>query len=199
MGVQRLQGLGKQALEEIAACQKLDTYFAEGAVQIRREDHAKRLRKMVAMIKLDVEKAESSEKREQTAAQELESGVEIAKLFINPLMNNRDAFEKTMVTRKASRQHCFGNIMVCISKGGFPDDVHVISIAEKAREQNKPESAIILELQRSGFLLVSPNNFQQLVVGVVRDVRNGKLKLPVLPKHLISILLGQDPDLKALL
>jgi len=186
MNTQSLKELKNQALELVASCQTLETFFAEGAVGIQQEDQVKRLRKMATMIKLELEEAESGEKSALVIAQTVDSGGEIAKSIISPLMGKgREVFDKTVVARRAGRQHCFGNIMVCVGKGGLPDDVHVVSIAEIAREQNRPESSIKLEIQKSGTLLFTPVSFMQLVEEATRDIRKGKLRLPILPEHLM--------------
>jgi hypothetical protein len=187
MNIQSLQESKNQVLELAAACQTLDTFFAEGAVQLDREDQVKRLRKMAIMIKLDIEKAESSENSARITAQTVDSGGEIAKIIISPVMGKgRDAFDKTTAARNVGRQHCFGNIMVRVGKGGLPDDVQVVCISERAREQNRPESSIILEIRKSGTLLFTPDSFMQMVEGAIRDIRKGKLRLPMLPSHLIA-------------
>ena len=96
-----------------------------------------------------------------------------------------DAFEENMAARNAGRQHCFGMIMVYVGNGGLPDDVHVVSISEKARTQNRLESVIILEMQKSGVLLFTPDAFWQLVEQLALDIHKGKLRLPILPEQLI--------------
>jgi hypothetical protein len=95
-----------------------------------------------------------------------------------------EAFEKDLTGRRARKQRTFGMIMVCVGKGGLPDDVHIVSISKLARTQNRSESTIILEIQQSGALLFAPDKFMQLIEELVRDIRKGKSRLPILPEQL---------------
>jgi len=190
MNTQSLQDLKDRARELVTACQTLDTIFVEGAVRLCQEAEVKRLKEMATRIRLHLEDAELSENGARHASQTGDAVGEIGKLIVKGIGSAMgeharvDAFEKNLAARQSSRQHCFGMIMVCVGKNGLPDDVHVVSISEKARTQNRSESAIILEIQENGALLFTPDKFMQLVEGVVRDIRKGKSRLPILPEQL---------------
>ena len=191
MNTQSLQDLNNQARDLIADCRTLDTFFVEGAVRLDQETQVKRLGEMTTRIRLRLEEAESSENGARYASQKGDALGSIGKLIVKGIGSKKgehfrvDAFEKTTMARQAGRQHTFGNIMVRLGKGGLPDDVCVISFSELARTQNRPESVISLEIKKSGTLLFTPDSFMQLVEGVIRDIRNGKLRSPILPEQLI--------------
>ncbi|MFC1846482.1 hypothetical protein ACFLYS_00275, partial [Chloroflexota bacterium] len=92
--------------------------------------------------------------------------------------------QKAVAALPSSKEHCFGTIMVCIGKGGLPDDVHVISVSRRARTQNQPESKIIQELQQRGMLLFSPDVFPVIINTLIEQLRAGKLSLPISLKQL---------------
>ena len=192
MNTQSLLGLKDRVQKLATACRTLDAIFAEGAVQLRQEAEVERLQKMTTRIRLHLEEVELSENGAQNASQTVDALGGIVKLIVKGIGSAMGehfqvgVFEKTMTARQSSRQHCFGMIMVCIGKGGLPDDVRVVSISERARTQNRSESAIIHEIQESGALLLTSDKFMQLVEGVVCDIRKGNLRLPILPDQLIA-------------
>ena len=192
MNIQQLHELKSQAKQLASACQKLDSFLAGQSDRIRREADIDGLNTLIAKIKLHLEEAESSENRERDAEQERDALGRITKAISKGIGSaigedaRVDIFEKTIAARHSARQHCFGNIMVRVGKNGMPDDVHVVSISEKARMQNRSEAAIMLELRKSGTPLYTPDSFMQLVEELVGDIRKGKLRLPILPEQLIA-------------
>jgi len=192
MNTQSLQDLRDRARELATACRTLDTIFAQGAVRLRQEAEVERLKTMATRIRQHLEEATMSEKGAQYGSQKADALVGIGRFIaqgIGPAKGEHarvDAFDKTIAARQASRQHCFGMIMVCVGKGGLPDDVHVVSISRRARTQNLSESAITLEIQKGGALLFTAGKFMQMVEGVVRGIREGKLRLPILPEQLTA-------------
>ena len=188
MNTQAPQDLKDRARELLAACRTLDTMLAEGAVRLRQEAEVERLRAMATCIRRHLEEAAQSENRAQDACRRAEAlggrGRALVKGIAVWEHAKVEAFEKTIAARRSGRQHCFGMVMVCVGKGGLPDDVNVVSISGRARDQNRSPSAIALDMQKRGALLFTPENFMQSVEGVASDIRKGKLRLPVLPEQL---------------
>jgi hypothetical protein len=81
----------------------------------------------------------------------------------------------------------FGNVMVCIGSGGLPGDVEIISISQLARESKRPESDVINELQKRGYLLFSKEAFSLLNDKLIDDIREGRLRLPISREKLFEI------------
>ncbi len=76
----------------------------------------------------------------------------------------------------------FGTLAVLIGPGGLPDDVEVFNISRLAREKRIPEDEVKRSLTRPGSLLVSPDEFEQEVAAVVRQIMKPRwmlgIKLP---------------------
>jgi hypothetical protein len=185
MNIQGLQDLRNQVRELVTAFLTLDTCLAEGAAQLRREAEVKRLETMATRICEYLAQAKSSEYEEQRAWETKNSLKGLGKLIItnidftdgqHPRFN---AFKNSIAAQPTSKQPCFGTIVVGFDKGGLPDDVHVMSISGRAREQHRLESEIIQELQRRGMLLCSPNAFIEMIHIVIGQLREGKLRLPI--------------------
>ncbi len=190
MNNQGLQDLGNRVRELATTCRTLDTFLAEGAAQLLREAEVKRLETMATRICEYVAEAKSSENRAQRAWQTGDSLVGIGKLIVKGIdftdgkHAGLDAFKKNIAALPSSKQPCFGTIMVGVDRGGLPDDVHVISISGRAREQYQTESGIIQELQRRGMLLFYPDVFHAMVDRLIKQLHEGKIRLPILPKQL---------------
>jgi hypothetical protein len=188
--IQYLLNLKKRLRERGSDCEALDTFFAEGADLMAREAEIERLKKMTTRIGLHLEEVELSESRAQHASQSADALGGIGKLFVKGFGSAMgehawvDAFEKNTAARQSGRQHCFGMIMVCVGKVGLPDDVHVVSVSERARVQNRSESEIIQELQQRGMLLFYPHVFLAMVDTLIEQLLDGKLRLPISPKQL---------------
>ena len=202
MNTQSPQDLKDRAQELITACRTLNSMFADGAVRLRREAEVKRLQEMTTRIRLHLQEAKLSEDGARAASQKADALGGIARSIVKGIGSAKgeharvDAFEKTIAARQSSRQHCFGMIVVCVGKGGLPDDVHVVSVSEIARAQNRSESAIVLKIQESGVLLFTADKFMQLVEGVARDICEGKLRLPILPEQLaVRLVPAKKPSL----
>ncbi|AKG53542.1 hypothetical protein DGWBC_0879 [Dehalogenimonas sp. WBC-2] len=98
-----------------------------------------------------------------------------------------DAFEKERITRRTMRQNTFGTIMVCVSKGGLPDDVHIISISKISREHNRPETEIIRELRKRGETLFTLKLFDVILGTLNEKLAKGTLHLPISVQQLLAV------------
>lgn len=185
-----LLDLRNRVCELATACRTVDTFFAEGAAQLRQEDEAKTLKTMTAWVFEHVATAKQVEyeaQREWKTDTSFKSfGKYIVKNidYIDGPHAGLDAFKKNIAALPFGKQPCFGTIVVGVDRRGLPDDVHVISISGRAREQYLPESKIIQALQRQGMLLFYPAVFHSMVDALIKQLLEGKLRLPILPKQL---------------
>ena len=156
-----------------------------------READIVRLQNLTIRLKQHLEEAILNEDVAQYASIKGDAVSSIGELIVKGIGSaigghtwSSETFEKSLTARRSRKQRTFGTIMVCVGKDGLPDDVHIVSISEEARTKNRSESAVILEMKESGALLFAPGKFMQLVEGVVRDIRKGKSRLPILPEQL---------------
>ena len=189
--IQYLLNLKERLRERGSACEALDTFFSKGADRMAREADIAWLQNLTIRLKQHLEEAVLNEDRAQYASLKGDAVSSIGGFIVKGIGSaigghtwSSEAFEKDLTGRRARKQRTFGMIMVCIGKGGLPDDVHIVSVSEKARTQNRSESTIILEIQQSGALLFAPDKFMQLIEELVRDIRKGKSRLPILPEQL---------------
>jgi len=189
VNIQYLRDLKERVREMQSACKELDAFFASGADRMAQEVDVEQLNTLTTRLKQHLEEAVSGENRARYALEKADIMCNIGGFIFKVIgsATGRDAlfdgverFEK----ERASKQRIFGMIMVCVGKGGLPDDVHVVSISEKARRQNRLESAIIFEIEKGGALLFTPDKFMHLVEGVIHNIRKGNLRLPILPEQL---------------
>jgi hypothetical protein len=191
--IQYLLNLKKRLRERGSDCEALDTFFAEGADLMAREADIVRLQNLTIRLKQHLEEAVLNEDGAQYASIKGDAVSSIGELIVKGVGSaiggptwSSEAFEKDLTGRRARKQRTFGMIMVCISKGGLPEDVHIVSISKFARTQNRSESAVILEIQENGVFLFTPDDFWQLIEELALDIRKGKLRLPILPEHLTA-------------
>jgi hypothetical protein len=168
----------------------MDTFFVKGADLMAREADIERLQTLTTRLKQHLEEAVLSEDGAQYASLKGDAVSAIGGLIVKGVGSATgrltwvEEFEKNLTARRGRKQHCFGMIMVCVGKGGLPDDVRVVSVSELARKQNRSESAVIHEIQESGVLLFPPHEFWQLIEGLVSDIHKGKSRLPIPPEQL---------------
>ena len=77
----------------------------------------------------------------------------------------------------------FGTIVVAIGPGGLPDDVEVISLSRRAREQNTEEAVTIASL-KSGYHVMSIDGLFNALEDIRGKVLEGRLTLPVSASYL---------------
>jgi hypothetical protein len=189
MNTQYLLDLKARVREMGSACQVLNNFFATGAVRIAQEPDVERLRSLATQLKHKLEEAGLSEERARSSLAEWDGGIKMGNSIVaatGSAIGKRGWVEgaERLEKRRASKQHDFGMILVCVGQGGLPDDVHVVSISELARIKNRAESEIIREIQQAGELLFSPEVFLQMLDTIIEQLRRGELRLPIPPKQL---------------
>ncbi len=190
MNIQQLQELRSQAKKLASACQGLDSFLAYQSDRLHCEADIERLNTLTAKLKLHLREVELSEKTARQASENADALRNTTKLIVEGIGNAMGkkafvtAFDKSLQGRYDSKQRCFGFSAVCVGKGGLPDDVRVVSISELARGKNLPESEIVLQIERSGELVFKPDDFWQLVKGLIEDIASKQAKLPILPQQI---------------
>jgi hypothetical protein len=186
---QCLLDLKKQLRELGAACQALNDFCVTGARRIAREPDVEQLRSLATRLKHQLEKAGLSEDRAQSSLVQFDAIMSVGNLLatgIGIAMGKRGLVEgaERLEKIRTSKQHVFGMILICVGQGGLPDDVQVVSISELARIQNRDKSEIIRAFQQRGEWLFSPEVFLKMLDTLIEKLREGELRLPILPKQL---------------
>jgi hypothetical protein len=184
-----LLDLRKQIREAQAANKELDTFFFKGADRLVREADLERLRSLTTRLKYQLDEAVSSEDSARWSLANWDGGIRIGTslaTWLGSVIMSPDWVEgaERLEKRRSNVPHCFGMIMVCVDKGGIPDDVSVVSISELSRKQNQMIPTVINKIRESGALLFSPDKFWQLIEELGRDIWEGKRRLPVFPESL---------------
>jgi hypothetical protein len=193
---ERLKNLESQGKKLIEARLALNTLFAGEEIRLKREDEASILRVVHRAI---VEQLQQLKHAEVSASH----GHNQANLVLFPVGllvtamvskgNRLSAITDYLLRGSADRKQPFGLVMVCIGPNGLPDDVKVVSISKLARESNRTEPEIINKLQDDGHLLSSEEAFTLLIDGLIGNVREGKLHLPVSRDKLAEIVRLSKP------
>jgi hypothetical protein len=190
-----LKNLKHQARKLTSAGLSLITLFAQEANRLSREDEASRLKALYSSIgqQLDLVKcSEDSASYGHSQAGLISSlGALAISGIIKRVSNNKrlSSFADYLLESPTNKERPFGKVLVCMGPRGLPDDVEAISISRLARESNRPESEVIKELKESGCLLFSEKAFSHLIDGLIDDVREGRLCLPIPREKLSEIML----------
>jgi hypothetical protein len=191
-----LEDLRSEGKARIEGASGLDRLFQKEAASLKREDGASILR---AAHRTIVEQLQALKRIEISAS----LGHSQANLVLFPVglaltaifsKNDRQSAVMDYLRRgPEDRYRPFGTVMVRIGPKGLPDDAKAISISQLARDSYRPEPEIVNELRGNGYLLVSEDVFSSLIDGLVADVRQGKLRLPVSTERLADIAVLDKP------
>ena len=188
----RLQSLQHQAERLTATGLSLITLFVEEANRLSREDEASRLKAAHSTVVEQLERVKCSESSASYAQSQVNQtasaftlGMSLGRAMVSK--GNRLSTFSNSLRSVGNKKPPFGNVMVCIGPGGLPGDVEVISISRLARESKRPESDVINELQKRGYLLFSKEAFSLLIDKLVDDIREGRLRLPISREKLSEI------------
>ncbi len=80
----------------------------------------------------------------------------------------------------------FGTLKVLIGPGGIPEDMTAINISKLARDRPATEEEVEKSIAGNNSLLLTPDQFKQLIQRVVREIMAGRLTPPVLAPQLRS-------------
>jgi hypothetical protein len=169
----------------------LNALFAGEETRLKWEDEASSLKALYRTIveQLDRMKySESSACYGDTKANLAFSVTGLAAKIIAATTKNQGAWNVVNnIFDTEGHKKPFGTVMVCVGPKGLPDDATVISISQSARESNRSEPEIMNKLQRDGYLLFSKEVFSLLIDGLIGNVREGKLHLPISRDRLAEI------------
>jgi len=180
-----LKDLRHQLRKLAAASLSLGNLFAEEAVRLDRGDEASRLEALYFSIRQQLDGAKRIENAASRGHSEARVMISLGGLVvggaIKMLSENEQLldFSGRLLEGLGGEQRPFGTVLICVGPKGVPDDVQVVSISRLARESNREESEVINELRIRGCLLFSEEAFSLLIDRLTRDVREGRLSLPI--------------------
>ena len=189
-----LENLQRKAKNLTATGLALTNLFTEEASRLNRLDEASRLRTLYLSIRRQLDWVKASEDAASCSYSQANLIVSLGGLAVGGMikMASRNkqlsAFADYLLKSPASKEHPFGQVLICIGPKGLPDDAGVVSISRLARESNRPESEIINKLQEGGYLLFSEKTFSLLIDRLIADVREGQLRLSVSREKLSEIM-----------
>jgi hypothetical protein len=170
----------------------LNALFAEEETRLKWENEASRLRAVYRTIVEQLERI----KRSESSARHRDTGVNLifsliglaATIIVAATTKNQRAWNiVNNVFDTEGHKKPFGTVMVCVGQKGLPDNAHVVSISQLARESNRPQTEIMNKLQDDGYLLFSEEAFSLLIDKLIGNVREGKLRLPLSREKLVEI------------
>jgi len=189
---QGIKALYRQARQQAAALEPLGDIFAQEAKQLFRYDQAVCLRRLKTRVMHEVSNTLEQETTASNAftktalvmgAAEFALGGLVAAMF-----RSRRVFSvgTHLAQSELSKTKPFGTVLVAVGHGGLPNDVEVVSLSRLARESGRLESDIEAALQTSGYLLMTPQTFSNVLDELKCKVLNGSLSLPVAGEQLSS-------------
>jgi hypothetical protein len=183
MKIKYIQGLRGQVHSLTSACRELDAFLVNGANLLNRGNDVERAEKSAASLLERLDSLEQEDQRRSIEGHDIDQFIESGVAILGLLMTGRnrgDIMNKTIKEMHASRKCYLGTIVVRVGVGGFPDDVSIIPVSRIARE----ESEVMRELRQQGGVLFSPKNFRQMLPILIDNLREGKLRLPILLEQL---------------
>jgi len=183
--IQLIEAMRSELGQQVIAVKRLAVAFAESDIQLIRHDQVARLRILESRIMGEVE----SIKRMESAAQIGSTkgallGGWIAFTLGSLFMAARGRKDTSRIGLKLaistlSKAVPFGTVLIAVGKGGLPDDIKVISLSCLARESNRSETEVEAGLEDNGYLLMTPEQFAELLDKVEQAVLDGFFSLPI--------------------
>ena len=176
----------------VSATASLASLLGEEAISLKRRDEVARLQVLRAAIMSHIESARCDEDSSSYNYSKWElfrclSGLG-TRLAATTSNNDKlwNTSQKLFDTPANGEPH-FNTILVCIGLGGIPDDVHVVSVSSQARKSRQKEFRVIEVLQKKQNLLLTEENFSELLDRLADKIIEGKLSLPISLQSILQI------------
>ena len=170
--------------QQVIAIKELANAFTESDIQLIRHDQVSRLRPLLLRIKKEVEDTKQMESAAQYRANNRALLGAGAKFIFDSLVvaaiRHQDAFKAGVrgAASVLSREVPFDTILVAIGEKGIPEDVKAISVSHRTRESSSSESEIKASMKDNGYLLITPEQFTELLDKVEQAELDGSVCLP---------------------
>lgn len=170
--------------QQIAA-RRLAVTFIESNMRLIQHDQVARLGVLKSRINKEVEEFERMESATQIGHIKgtlLNSGLTFVFGSLSmKAIGRKDSLKigAQMAGSVLSKTIPFGNVLISIGKEGIPEDVRVIPVSHLARESNRSESEVKASSKNKGYLLITPEQFAELLDHVEQAVLDGSVCLPL--------------------
>ena len=78
-----------------------------------------------------------------------------------------------------ARTQPFDTVMVAVGASGVPDEVNVIPVSQRTREEDQSEYEIVAVIERQGYRVMTPQTFFNALGKLREKVLEGVLTLPI--------------------
>ncbi len=180
--------------EQTIAIRELAAAITESEIQIVRRDQVTQLGILRSNILLDVKAIERTESSAQYRAVKnslLGAGAAFTfgSLFV-AATRHKGAYNAGLglASSVLSRKAPFDTILIAIGLEGIPKDVKAMAISCLARESNRSESDVKTSLKQAGHLLLTPEQFTDLLDKVESGILDGSYSLPLTFNELRSLI-----------
>jgi len=189
----RIKQLSLEVEQQTVAVSELAVSFADGAQRQVRNDQAILLRSLKTRIMWEVENI----RRMELAAQSRDNNITLfgkapAAFILGSLYTaatrHKDAYKTgvKLAGSVLSKKIPFGMVLIGIGKEGLPEDLKIIPVSRFARESNKTEPEVEMSWKHDGSLLMSPEEFAELLDKVEREILDGSASLPMAVDEVIK-------------
>jgi len=198
---QRVENLLQRAREQREALKLLNDSLVRESKRLYRYDQSIRLRYLKIYIIRKVNNARGDEIRASsvfpvddllTFTMRFALGEGIKAMT---KQEGKDSFLTRLINNEQPKQRPFGKVMVEISPNGLPDGVEVVTVSRLARWHNISESEVEKELQAKGYILMTLDDFCNLVGSLEQKVLDGTVSLPINPEWIRSELTSHDQSI----
>jgi len=178
--------------QHVIALEKLSVAFVESDIQLIRHDQVVRLRILKARIMSEVEKSSkwSQQHKWGLLKEPLFGGAAafISGSLYTAATRHKDAYKTgvKLAGSVLSKKVPFGMVLIGIGKEGLPEDIKSIPVSRFARESTKTEPEVETSWKHDGYLLVTPEQFAELLDKVESGVLDGSASLPMAVDEVIK-------------
>jgi hypothetical protein len=181
----RVDELLQRAWEQQEALTFLNGSLVRESQRLYRYNQSRRLHYMKIHV---AQKVNNARKDELSASYRFPSGdiLRVAAKFAlgegiiaMAKQEGKDSFLTRLINSEQPKQRPFGKVMVEIGPKGLPDGVAVVTISRLAREEGISESRVEQELQAKGLILMTSEDFSNLIDKLEQKVLDGAVSLPI--------------------
>lgn len=175
----------------------LNALLTEAGIRLSRGNEASRLKALYRTVLAQLERVERSELSAKHGHSQADLIFSLGELAVGGIMKmtskskQQSAMGDYLLQSPTDKRQPFGLVMISTGAKGLPDDAHVVSISQLARESSREESDIINKLREDGYLLFNEKTFSLLIDRLVTDIRDGRLHLPVSGETLFQVISGK--------
>ena len=176
----------------VSATDSLASLLEEEAISLKRRDEVARLQVLRVAIMRHIESTrcdESSSSYSYSAVRAVRSLVGLGARLDAATSNNDRLWNMSqkLFDPLANGEPRFSTVLVCIGLEGVPEDVHVVSVSSQARKSRQKEFRVVEALQKNQNLLLTEENFSELLDRLADKIIEGKLSLPISLQSILQI------------